>query len=249
MKIAVAHIIYHKWYHDMLDSNERKNITSSIISDLPSVDLLVFPAGYLMCNRVKDCDKTANRFLKNLPHKHPYVIFGVDCRRSENDYKGLCSPPYFGYVVSNSNEKVIWGLRQQGTSAECYLRRTQFNSNRYFTIKNKTIALIICGEMTTRFRKMRLSKYVAKKEVANKKVDLVVDISHANKRIKPPRWWLPAMKEIGKPCVVSEHIGESFLGNGHLCPDKKVGPPNLSYELKLISRKKCEDYYLNIFKL
>lgn len=255
MRFAVAHIVYEDWVKDMRNERARKTLLKDVLNQLaketPKVHLLVLPGGFIMTKRVGDCEPTAKRILRGLPEKHAAIAFGIDCRRSNNgsDKIKSSSPPFFGYAVSDKNEKLVWNLRQQGTCAQDKIRkRDLIIDERIFKVANKKIAFIICGEMTTKAINSngpRLPEYISK----NKDVDLFINITHGDRLIKPnQKSWFPAMKATGKPCVLSEHLGSTYRNHGLYCENGKLGP-DYSYKLKKPKSISMDKYYLKIYDL
>jgi len=242
MRIAAAHIIYDNWIRDMRNVDERLKLLKEIISKGnkidPIVDLLVLPAGYIMCKKVTDCQNNANKLIQSLPKHHPDLIFGIDCRRTDTDYEKsrTDSPPYFAYKFSSKKKEYKNKddyIRQQGTGSDSKVEKLKIDSSkRCLNVKGKKIGIIVCGEMTSRVKGEKYQPRLPVYLVGEKKLDLIVDIAHADRLIKPlPRSWYPAMKATGKPCVLSQHIHRDYLSDKRFCKSEKLGP-NYSYLLK-----------------
>ena len=253
MKIAVAHIIYKDWETDMRDLKKRTVLLKDILDELSKskkhTDLLVLPAGFIMTKKVSECDRAASKLINSLPKKHPALVFGIDCRRNGDGKRDVSSPPYFGYVLSQKNKKLIWNLRQQGTGHHCLIKPEKVAvEERIFSVNGSKAALTICGEMTSKVAvkgRMRVSQFLAEMN----DVDLVVNIAHGDLKMSPPNiTWFPAMKAARKPIVVAEHIGQKKAEKKGFNKSVKLGP-DFSRRLKKPTSIRKNEYYLKLYEL
>ena len=253
MKFAVAHIIYKDWEIDMRDLKKRTVLLKDILDELwksqKHIDMLVLPAGFVMTKKVSECDSAASKLINSLPKKHPALVFGVDCRRNGYGKREVSSPPYFGYVLSQKNKKLIWNLRQQGTGHHCLIKPEKVAvEERIFSVNGSKAALTICGEMTSKVAvkgRMRVAQFLGNMN----DVDLVVNIAHGDLKMSPPKIsWFPAMKSARKPIVVAEHIGEKKNEKKGFNKSVKLGP-ELSNRLKRPISIRKDEYYLKLYEL
>jgi len=253
MKFAIAHVIYKRWKTDMRDLKKRTVLLRDILKALSKsknhIDMLVLPAGYIWTKKVSECDKTASKLISGLPKTHPAIVFGVDCRRNGDGKRDVSSPPFFGYVLSQNNKKLIWSLRQQGTGHHCLVKPEKVAAEeRIFNVSGNKVALTICGEMTSKISakgRMRISQFIGEKN----DVDLVVNIAHGDLKTAPPNiTWFPAMKSARKPIVVAEHIGEDKIEKKGFNQSVNLGPEFSRRLKKPISIRK-DEYYLKLYEL
>jgi len=253
MKFAVAHIIYQDWETDMRDLEKRTLLLNSILNELSKskkhIDMLVLPAGFVMTEKVSECDKVASKLISRLPKKHPTIVFGVDCRRNDDGKKDSSSPPYFGYVVSQKNKKLVWSLRQKGTGYHCLIKPEKVAvEERTFNVNGSKAALTMCGEMTSKVAvkgRIRVVQFLG----SLNDVDLVVNIAHGDLKMSPPKIsWFPAMKSARKPIVVAEHIGQEKTKKKGFNKSVRLGP-ELSRRLKRPISIRKDEYYLKLYEL
>jgi hypothetical protein len=267
MLIAIAQVIYDDWIDDMRSLGSRvtlaKEVLKKCFENPGGIQLLVLPAGFVMCTKREDCDIAAESLRRASLGAEITLAFGVDYRRTKESgaKKTPISPPFFGYVVGPKGEKLIWGLRQRGTGGTCRVDKKSLDSEltadeairskRLFPVADKTVALIICGEMTTSVtgtvNRARVPEYIVK---TRKDVDLIVDIAHGDKLIKPhPRSWFPAMGSIGRPSIVCEHISNRYLDHKGMVKDKTIGPVYERGLGKPVKITRDDRYYLQVYEL
>jgi hypothetical protein len=230
MRVASVHMLYKEGSFTVAARGikERAALAAQIVQDTGgNADIVVFPAGLFVCGEENACSRAAAVLPSVLPKRSCTVVFGVDCRRSDNINKSTDSAyrHFYLYCVDHAGGRLVWGSRQRGNGSHLRVSTKGFQEERVVVVAGKTVGLLICGEITTRASDVPYRPQLGEYLVSQCGAEVILDAAHCDRQIVPHnRSWFPAMRNTGRPAVLSQHLYESYLTNGLYCAAGNKGP-------------------------
>jgi hypothetical protein len=227
MKIAVVTILTSSpWSIEARAEDARIGLMAAIVNRARGAELVVFPAGFLVCGSSRARNRIARRVRNLLRTCACAVAWGIDVRqvsdRGKAGNKGEGADDsardphlnWYAYLLDGAGGFVMSNARQLGYMSSQSVDVARVPDDRVLRIGGLNVGVLICGEMLTSV--YGKGRDIDKLRDALDCSDVIVDVAHANLPIRGFTRWSRAIQATARNAVsgvvlVAQHLHRENL--------------------------------------